>query len=224
MPVHGARLSDIQTDGAARLNNPAAINIRELYNTPRSNSVFTNNVRNNHIQANQTRQRVQVDLNNTSYGFYRYDEVNINGLSRLNLSSNVMGKPEAINKLNQLISEAKSNGIIINVNYGFRSIEEQRYLFYEQAQAKGQTQDQRAKSCSPPGFSEHHTGYAFDISPRSQDYAWLIKNAPKYGFEMSYPQGNHQGVNYEPWHWRYVGNQEAKNIFKYARTQAGIVK
>ncbi|MBC7836964.1 D-alanyl-D-alanine carboxypeptidase family protein [Acetobacteraceae bacterium] len=42
-------------------------------------------------------------------------------------------------------------------------------------------------------------------------YAWLNKNAYKYGFVLSYPQGNAYYI-YEPWHWRYVGKKLAKDL------------
>ena len=44
-------------------------------------------------------------------------------------------------------------------------------------------------------------------------FQWLEQNAPYYSFELSFPRGNEQGVSYEPWHWRYVGNQESLEIF-----------
>ena len=78
----------------------------------------------------------------------------------------------------------------------------------------------------PPGYSEHHTGYAVDFIDGSQPatdlnaafettpaFGWLEQNAPFYGFEMSFPKGNDQNVAYEPWHWRYVGNQESLELF-----------
>ncbi|HNW25831.1 MAG TPA: M15 family metallopeptidase [Candidatus Gastranaerophilaceae bacterium] len=228
MPIPSiTNLQNMQTDGAVRLYNPAAINVQELSAKTKAerHSIFTHSQNNIKNHKNPVNLRTKVNVNEVSYGFYKYDEVNVSSLSRLNSSSSVMGKPEAIRKLNELISEAQSKGITINLNYGFRSIETQRQLFYDQTTINGETQEQKIKDCAPPGFSEHHTGYAFDMSPsRQQDYTWLINNAPKYGFEMSYPQGNRQGVSYEPWHWRYVGNQESQNVFRYARVQAGIIR
>ena len=77
----------------------------------------------------------------------------------------------------------------------------------------------RARSVAPPGYSEHATGYAIDFGLRptracpdvSYCFAstpagqWLLANAPDYGFELSFPAGNAQGVTWEPWHWRWVG-------------------
>jgi len=41
----------------------------------------------------------------------------------------------------------------------------------------------------------------------------LEENAARYNFELSFPEENVQGISYEPWHWRYVGNQESLEIF-----------
>ena len=77
----------------------------------------------------------------------------------------------------------------------------------------------RAISVAPPGHSEHATGYALDFAIRPANgcpdvsgcivalplYRWLVANAPRFGFEQSFPGGNRQGVKWEPWHWRWVG-------------------
>lgn len=65
---------------------------------------------------------------------------------------------------------------------------------------------------APPGFSEHHTGRAVDISTpgyaaleeefeQSKAFAWLVEHAEKFGFSMTYGRGNAYGYLYEPWHW-----------------------
>ena len=65
---------------------------------------------------------------------------------------------------------------------------------------------------APPGYSEHHTGRAVDIttddSPeleiefeRTAAFRWLCRRAGDFGFSLSYPQGNRHGYAYEPWHW-----------------------
>src|SRR5690606_41627176 len=67
-----------------------------------------------------------------------------------------------------------------------------------------------------PGWSEHHSGRAVDISapgePPAEEsfeatpaFAWLRANAAGLGFTMSYPRDNPHGIVYEPWHWRYDG-------------------
>ena len=63
-----------------------------------------------------------------------------------------------------------------------------------------------------PGFSEHHTGRALDLStPGSEPlseafdqtaaFDWLNTHARRFEFSMSYPRNNTTGINYEPWHW-----------------------
>lgn len=77
----------------------------------------------------------------------------------------------------------------------------------------------RAISVAPPGHSEHTSGYALDFAVRPANGCrdaeacmailpgarWLRENARRYGFELSFPPGNAQGVKWEPWHWRWVG-------------------
>ena len=78
----------------------------------------------------------------------------------------------------------------------------------------------------PPGTSEHNLGLAVDISSTAQTfkttraYAWLLKNGSKYGFILRYPEGAQEitGITYEPWHWRYVGVDNAKKIKKSGLT------
>jgi D-alanyl-D-alanine carboxypeptidase len=98
----------------------------------------------------------------------------------------------------------------------------------------------RARSVAPPGYSEHATGYAIDFGIRptracpdvSYCFAstpagqWLLAHAPDYGFELSFPAGNQQGVTWEPWHWRWVGTgpdvpgaAAARSLFARARSQ-----
>ena len=65
-----------------------------------------------------------------------------------------------------------------------------------------------------PGFSEHHSGNAIDFLSdnsyslsvefeKTKTFKWLTENANKYGFYLSYPKNNKDGIMYEPWHWMY---------------------
>jgi len=99
---------------------------------------------------------------------------------------------------------------------------------------------ERAVSVAPSGHSEHATGYALDFAVRpakgcpdaeacmaaTPAARWLIANAPRFGFEMSFPAGNRQRVKWEPWHWRWVGTSptepgaaQARAVFAKARAQ-----
>lgn len=74
----------------------------------------------------------------------------------------------------------------------------------------------------PPGTSEHNLGLCMDICnvydsfASSKEYAWLVENAQDYGFILRYPKGKENVTNivYEPWHWRFVGVENAKKIKK----------
>jgi D-alanyl-D-alanine carboxypeptidase len=104
----------------------------------------------------------------------------------------------------------------------FRSIERQRAIFCSQIGPRKRCKDaaERARSSAPSGYSEHATGYALDFGVRpltrgcgdvsdcianSAPGRWLLAHAPEFGFELSFPAGNAQGVTWEPWHWRWVG-------------------
>ncbi|MEN2785035.1 M15 family metallopeptidase [Sphingomonas qilianensis] len=103
----------------------------------------------------------------------------------------------------------------------FRSIEYQRQVFCGQigADKRFASAAERARVVAPPAFSEHATGYTLDFairpSPDCPDVdaciiwhpagRWLLAHAREFGFELSFPAGNAQGVSWEPWHWRWVG-------------------
>lgn len=123
--------------------------------------------------------------------------------------------------------DAKKDGVNLRIVSGFRSTEYQKTVFPKKfANKKNPTEKEfisRLKFSAPPGFSEHHTGLAIDINSLEQTFAntkaykWLSEHAKDYGFEMSFPQNNKQGLGFEPWHWRYVGSQEAQNTFRQAK-------
>lgn len=101
----------------------------------------------------------------------------------------------------------------------FRTVAYQQSVFCRGLGENGsQTVAERAWSSAPPGHSEHATGYVLDFGVRGAGCndldncltltapgRWLTANAPRYGFELSFPVGNRQGVGWEPWHWRWVG-------------------
>ncbi len=122
-----------------------------------------------------------------------------------------------------------------------RSIIRQASVFCrEHPDAGGNPDASRAISVAPPGHSEHSTGYALDFAVRPANGCpdaeacmaatpaarWLVANAPRFGFEMSFPGGNKQNVKWEPWHWRWVGTSarapgaaRARFVFAKARDQ-----
>lgn len=121
----------------------------------------------------------------------------------------------------QMQNDALKDGIKLEIISGFRSIEYQKTIF--PCKFKGDPTEEefiaRLKYSAPAGFSEHHTGLAIDINSLEEDFAdtkeyeWLLEHAKNYGFEMSFPKNNKQGLGFEPWHWKYTGTKEAKKTF-----------
>lgn len=79
-----------------------------------------------------------------------------------------------------------------------------------------------------PGYSEHHTGLAIDITDvfwenkteeleKTDTYQWMSAHCHEYGFIVRYPKGKEKitGYEYEPWHYRYVGVKAATYIMEH---------
>lgn len=138
-----------------------------------------------------------------------------------------------INSLSRLFSEAEKNGFRFTLVSGYRSIGYQKNLFDQSVQrhrdagySLEQAQNMTLSYSQMPGSSEHHTGLAVDIidtaflNDRQDLYddvdqlisqQWLINHAVDYGFILRYPKTkvNWTGINYEPWHFRFVGQENA---------------
>ena len=117
--------------------------------------------------------------------------------------------PTVIKNLNDMFTDyvAFSGVADVYINAAYRTNEDQQAIY----DAKG------AETAALPGFSEHHSGYAFDVAVHSGGkysaisdtghYTWLPENCKKYGFIRRYPEGKTEltGIIFEPWHYRYVG-------------------
>jgi D-alanyl-D-alanine carboxypeptidase len=125
-----------------------------------------------------------------------------------------------------LATEARAAGVAIIPISGFRTIAYQESLF-RKAIAKYGSEDAAVRWVARPGHSEHHTGLAVDLGDEANPtcdveppfeetraFLWLQENAARFGFELSFPRNNPRGVNYEPWHWRFVGTPEVKQVFQ----------
>ncbi len=109
---------------------------------------------------------------------------------------------------------AAGDGINLLMISAFRSIARQTEIIRDKLES-GMSIDDILLVCAPPGYSEHHTGRAIDIATpedpeletsfdTSTAFAWLQKNAARFGFYLSYPPDNSSGFQYEPWHWCYL--------------------
>jgi D-alanyl-D-alanine carboxypeptidase len=123
----------------------------------------------------------------------------------------------AANAWHQLVRAAASQGVSLEAVSGYRSSAYQCGIF-ERKLARGQSLADILAVNAAPGYSEHHSGRAIDISSAGEPsaeasfegtpaFAWLQKHADSFGFAMSYPRGNPHGVIYEPWHWCWKAAQ-----------------
>ena len=141
-------------------------------------------------------------------------------------------------RVRELIAAAKEDGYSLAIVSGYRTMDRSRVLYahkiaeyqamgYDEATARVEA----AKWVAPPGTSEHHSGLAMDIV--SGDYytkysdlveefenepeaVWLRETCARCGFILRFPKDKVEvtGINYEPWHFRYVGEEHAAAIME----------
>ncbi|WP_223701228.1 M15 family metallopeptidase [Sutcliffiella deserti] len=106
--------------------------------------------------------------------------------------------------------------------YCYRSFETQQAIYQNFVDQYGEEAANRFSA--KPGESEHQTGLTMDVTSESVDFAlveefgstkegeWIAAHAAEFGFVLSYPEGKEDitGYIYEPWHYRYVGEEHAK--------------
>ena len=131
-----------------------------------------------------------------------------------------------------MLQAARDEGVYLAVCSPYRDIERQQKLFERKIKthmSNGYSYMEAYKKASQivtvPGASEHQIGLALDII--SNDYTvlnegfektsagkWLKKHCKEYGFILRYPRGKEfiTGIDYEPWHFRYVGKEAATII------------
>jgi len=133
-------------------------------------------------------------------------------------------KKETYDAFVEMYNDAAKQGYTLCVCSGYRTYEDQRELFTQNLVSQGE--EYTYMFSAYPGRSEHHTGLAIDITSASMDWAlsqefaeypegqWLDEHCQDYGFILRYPKGKEDitGYGYEPWHFRYVGKDVAKEI------------
>ena len=118
-----------------------------------------------------------------------------------------------------LLEDAKKNGIDLKVRWGLRSFLEQYKLKTVDVMIYGSGAN---KFTADQGYSEHQLGTTVDFITsefngnsssfyKTKAYPWLLDNAYKYGFILSYPENNKYYI-FEPWHWRFVGIKLAAKL------------
>ena len=127
---------------------------------------------------------------------------------------------QALAKLNE---SAKNEGLEIVATSAFRSEETQKWI-HDEWHKKNQVINGE-EAIAKPGHSEHQLGTTVDFTAPgvgydsadrnfhlTPEYEWLLKNAHKYGFVLSYGDKKQTGYIFEPWHWRYVGIENSYHI------------
>lgn len=119
--------------------------------------------------------------------------------------------------------DASKEGLYLYIRSPYRSYTTQNSLYEKYASQDGY--EEADTYSARPGYSEHQTGLAFDVTTKSttlgtfettKEFTWMKENAYKYGFILRYPKGkeNITGYVYESWHYRYVGIEAAKIIYE----------
>ena len=128
---------------------------------------------------------------------------------------------DALDFLRDMLDDAEDDGMDLKVLSAYRSFDEQQALKGQYTQVYGSGANAFS---ADQGYSEHQLGTTVDISDQitggaytsfaqTKEYKWLLENAHKYGFILSYPEDNSFFV-FEPWHWRFVGIDLATDLHR----------
>lgn len=131
--------------------------------------------------------------------------------------------------LQEMFDDARAEGILPLVYSSYRTTEMQQTLYSNKIaeyEAEGyshrEAEEQAQQWVAVPGTSEHQLGLAIDVTTENSEvqdvsvvYQWMANNSYKYGFILRYPENKTEitGIQHEPWHFRYVGREAAKEIF-----------
>tara|TARA_Y100000996_G_scaffold17971_1_gene13372 strand:+ start:2992 stop:3567 length:576 start_codon:yes stop_codon:yes gene_type:complete len=141
-----------------------------------------------------------------------FESCNLVTINTLQQSSLKLDSLAAIAFL-KMEKHAAKDSIKFRVASAFRTVERQSKIINRKLK-KGIPIESILKENTLPGFSEHHSGKAIDFLSdnsyllsvefeKTKTFKWLTQNADKYGFYLSYPKNNKDGIMYEPWHWMY---------------------
>jgi len=119
--------------------------------------------------------------------------------------------PAAATAWQTMKAAAQAEGISLRIVSAFRTIERQAEIVRAKLE-RGLSLDAILEVSAPPGYSEHHTGRAIDVTTdgvraleiefeNTDAFRWLSRRAGEFGFSLSYPAGNPNGYACEPWHW-----------------------
>lgn len=139
-----------------------------------------------------------------------------------------------VDSLKAMIADAKEAGYYIYILSSYRTMEKQISLYNAEVKKwlyEGLSQEEAEEKAGTivayPGTSEHHLGLAVDLvssehvkldqdAEKTKGYQWLVAHCQEYGFILRYPNNTTDvtGIIYEPWHFRYVGEEAAEEIME----------
>ena len=129
--------------------------------------------------------------------------------------------PRAARAWARMREAATRNSVELQIVSAFRSVEYQLGILKRKLE-RGLGIEEVLRVSAAPGYSEHHSGRALDITTpacavleeefeQSAAFAWLSTNAPSHEFHLSYPRDNPHGIAYEPWHWCWHARRRSRS-------------
>ena len=203
----------------------ASVNVEELYNT-------TNREEAN-IKEEENKKEKDIDSNTFDWELllvnkkHKIPENYSMELEELELTHRA--DKRIIEPLKQMLADARKEGLSPIICSSYRTNDKQKQLYNSKTmeyRREGYSLEDAEEMASYwvaiPGTGEHETGLAVDIvsenyqmldegQEKTQEQKWLIDNSYKYGFALRYPTDKKEitMINYEPWHYRYVGIENA---------------
>lgn len=173
-----------------------------------------------------------LTLVNKSHECHHYGENVVSLIENKNdtydlLNASVSLDESIVGSFNEMMDDffSYSGGSDIMVACGYRDYDLQAELFEEEVEDRG-SEEEAIIWVAPAGYSEHQTGYVFDLDLNIGNgssgidfdgtgvYGWLHDHSADYGYILRYLEGKEDitGYHYEPWHFRYVGLPHSEYI------------
>ena len=199
-------------------------------NTSQTNNISENTNQQNEQPEQQPEEKPKKQITDWRLLLANYDNILPEDFTVevANIDSTRQFDARAIGYLNQMMNDMRKDGITnVWVQSAYRSVERQKELYDNSIQKylkQGKTQEEAIaltdEYINKPGSSDHNLGLAVDFNnvdnsfAKLKGYQWLLENAENYGFILRYPEDKEDitKIAYESWHWRYVGEENAKKM------------
>ena len=216
-------------DGQASVE--ASIDVKELYNTineEKKDETEENNRQNSINSSTTDWELLLVNKNHKIPDDYKVE------LEEVEITHKV--DKRIVDHLNQMLNDAREQGLSPIICSSYRKNAKQKQLYNNKIKeykrmgySSAEAEELASYWIAIPGTGEHETGLAVDIVSKNYQILdekqeqtdvqkWLIENSYKYGFTLRYPTDKKEitMINYEPWHYRYVGIENATYMKEHA--------